>query len=102
MMGATRDALITALATGSLMVVQPILAERSREILAGHDISGEDADSAVDVLVPTSPSFPSTSMLLSLAFVLFGGWLASTPLPLSKYPVFAAIGLVGFCASPTI
>jgi len=101
-MGTARDALVTAFATGSLMVVLPILAEKSREILALHDIDGDDVDSAVDVLVPTSMSFPSTGMVLSLGFVLFGGWLASTPIPVLKYPLFAILGLVSFCASPTI
>lgn len=100
--GMTRDALVTAFATGSLMVVIPILAEKSRQILGRHDIAGEETESAIGVIVPTSFSFPSSGALLSLAFVLFGGWLASAPLSVAQYPVLASVGLVSFFGSPTL
>jgi ABC-type amino acid transport substrate-binding protein len=32
-------------------------------------------------------------MLLVLSFVLFSGWYAGSPLPLSSYPMFASLGL---------
>ena len=49
--------------------------------------------------MPASFNFPHTGKLLSLSFVLFAGWFADAPVPLSNYPQLALAGLVTFFGS---
>jgi len=92
----TRDILITAFATGSVFVVLPLLAERSKRLLAGlaREEDREAANSLVDVVVPTAYSFPSVGTVLILSFVLFAGWLSGTPVAVAQYPVFIVSGVL--------
>jgi Na+/H+-dicarboxylate symporter len=54
-----RDALVTCFATGNLFVVLSVLAERSKELLQRRAEPGTEAgDTLVDVVVPTSFTFP--------------------------------------------
>ncbi len=92
----SRDALVTAFATGNLFVVLPILAERSKRMLSEWTSEGDDA---VDVLVPTAFSFPSSGKLLTLSFVLFAGWFSGFGVSLSQYPLFMVAGTFSFFGS---
>lgn len=94
--GPTRDALITAFATGNLLIVLPILAEKSKELLRKYELDTEDSDSAVGVIVPTSFTFPNMGKLLTLSFVLFAGWYSGSSVPFWEYPTFVLSGLVSF------
>ena len=51
--------------------------------------------------MPASFNFPHTGKLLSLSFILFAGWFADAPVPLSDYPQLALAGLVTFFGSLT-
>ena len=51
--------------------------------------------------MPASFNFPHTGKLLSLSFVLFAGWFADAPVPVSDYPQLALAGLVSFFGSLT-
>ncbi len=98
----SRDALITAFATGNLLVVLPMLAGKTKELLKR---SSEDADpdtSAVDVIVPASYNFPSVGKLMSLAFLLYAGWSSGTPVPLAQYPAFTVSGVFTFFGSTAV
>ncbi len=88
----TKDALITAFATGNLLIVLPILAERSKELLKKYEI-GTDR---VDVIVPTSFTFPSTGKVLTLSFILFAGWFSGFSVSIGQYPKFAVVGFLSF------
>ena len=65
------EAAITALATGTVLVVLPLIVERCKEMLAKRDLDCGETRATVDVLVPTAYSFPSTGTLLGLGFILF-------------------------------
>ena len=91
-----RSALITAFATGNVMVILPILTEQGRALLHKAEIGREEADSAVEVIVPTAFTFPSTGLLLSLSFIPFAGWYVGSSLSLSQFPSFLVSGLVSF------
>ena len=99
LVGPTRDALVTAFATGSVFVVLPILAEKSKELLRQHEEDASESESVVDVVVPSSFNFPSAGKLLTLSFVLFAGWLSGYGVSLSEYPSFVAAGLFSFFGS---
>ncbi len=86
------EAAITALATGTVLVVLPMIIERCKELLAKHDMECDETMSTVDVLVPTAYSFPSTGTLLGLGFILFSAWYVGSPISLDQYPSFVVMG----------
>ncbi|MDJ0849476.1 MAG: cation:dicarboxylase symporter family transporter [Myxococcota bacterium] len=94
--GRSRDALITAFATGSLLIILPILAEQSKRLLAESLAKDEAARSSVDVLVPASYNFPSAGKLMSLSFVPFAAWFVGSEFTLAQYPAFVLTGFVSF------
>jgi Na+/H+-dicarboxylate symporter len=98
-LGPTRDALVTAFATGSVFVVLPILADRSKDLLATREDVAEEVGHVVDVIVPISFTLASAGKLLSLSFVLFAGWLSGFPLSYTQYPGFLVTGTFSFFAS---
>jgi len=101
-LGPVRDALVTAFATGNLLVVLPILADRSKAILREAGLDEEAAGTAVDVLVPASFTIPNMGTLLSLAFVPFAGWFTGFQLAPGQYPLFAAVGFASFFGQPVV
>jgi Na+/H+-dicarboxylate symporter len=98
----SRDALITAFATGSTFVVIPLLAERSREFLQRYALEREDSASLIDVIIPVSNSFPHAAKVLTLSFVVFAGWFVDTPVPLDQYPMLAAAGIASTFGSVNV
>lgn len=93
------DPLLTAFVTANLFIVLPLLAERGKTLLAEAGLGKDDADEAVDVLVPTSFTFPHSAKLLSLSFILFAGWFIGAPVPASRYPTLAGAGLLSLFGS---
>lgn len=86
------EAAVTALATGTVLVVLPLIVERCKEMLAQHGLDCKETDSTVDVLVPTAYSFPSTGTLLGLGFILFSAWYVGSPISLDQYPGYVVMG----------
>ena len=86
------EAMVTALATGTVLVVLPMISERCKELLHKHDMECEATDSTVDVLVPTAYSFPSTGTLLGLGFILFSAWYVGSPLSVEQYASYVFMG----------
>jgi ABC-type amino acid transport substrate-binding protein len=84
--------MVTAFATGTVLVVLPLIAERCKALLAEHGIEDPAAETTVDVMVPTAYSFPSAGTLLGLGFVLFAAWYVGSPLSLAQYPPFTLLG----------
>src|SRR5258705_971308 len=75
---ACRGPLITAFATGNVLIVLPILAADSKELIARSGGNGTEAtekeESSIDILIPAAYPFPSLGIILALIFVPFGGW----------------------------
>ena len=92
----TQDALVAAFATGSLLIVIPLIAERSKELLREVGLSSPQTDGAIDLMVPINFNLPNMGKLLSLAFVLFAGWFSGNVVPADQYPLFLVAGLVSF------
>ncbi len=89
-----RLAMVTAFATGTVLVVLPMIAEKVKELLARRSIESTDALAAVDVMVPTAYSFPSVGTLLGIGFVLFAAWFNGSSLGISDYPPFCIMGVL--------
>ncbi len=91
-MSTAGEAVVTAVATGTVLVVLPMIIERSKALLAKHNMDCEETDSTVDVLVPTAYSFPSAGSLLGLGFILFSAWYVGSPLGIDEYVSFVVMG----------
>ena len=90
--------MITAMATGTVLVVLPMIVDRCKELLNKHKMERRSTLSTVDVMVPTAYSFPSTGTLLGLGFILFSAWYVGSPLGLEQYPSYVVMG--GMAWSP--
>ena len=88
-----KGALITAFATGNLLVILPLLTEHGRELFYKTERGKNESKSVVGVIVPTAFTFPSTGMLLTLSFVPFASWYIGSSLSLSQYPEFLSSGI---------
>jgi ABC-type amino acid transport substrate-binding protein len=97
-----RDALVTGFATGNLFVILPMLAKRSKELIDDVHGSSEETGEMVDIIAPTSYTFPSAGKLLVLAFILFAGWMTGFPVSIAKYPMFAITGFFTWFGSTYI
>jgi ABC-type amino acid transport substrate-binding protein len=101
-MGPARDALVTAFATGSVFVVLPILAERSKDLVRSCAPESKDASDAVDVLIPLGFTFPGPGTLLILGFIPFAAWVAGVPLSTTQLPGFISSGLFSLFGSTMV
>jgi Na+/H+-dicarboxylate symporter len=102
LIGPTRAALVTAFATGNIFVVLPVLSERSKDLVRGLGGNTQEGESTVDIVIPTSFSFPNLGKILTLSFVLFAGWFSDSAVAVSKYLTFAFTGLFSFFGDPTV
>jgi Na+/H+-dicarboxylate symporter len=100
--GQTKDVLITAFATGSALIVLPLLVERSKELLLHSKLSTADTEAAAEVIMPAFTSFPKIGTLLPMSFVLFAGWFSGSPVSAENYPTFVGSGLVSFFGSVNV
>lgn len=108
----SRDALVMAFATGKLLVVLPLLIEKSEELFHRHfppdDIDDEEVDDevttapAVDVLYPLAYSVPSAGKLLSILFIPFSAWFLGRSLAMGEYPRLLAAGFVSSFGGPLL
>jgi len=90
----SRDALVLAFATGSLMVALPLLAEQSRTLLREHANLGPRDEDLPDIIIPAVFNFPHSGKLLSIGFVLFAGWFTGASISPVHYPTLAATGVL--------
>ncbi len=96
------EAMVTAFATGTVLVVLPMIAERCKELIASKGMDSEDSDSVVAVMVPTAYSFPSVGTLMGLGFILFSGWYLGSPLSLGQYPSYLIMGTMSAFGSMAV
>ena len=92
----SRLPMITAFATGTVLVVLPMIAERCKRLLAENNCESKDTDSVIDVMVPTAYSFPSAGTLLGLGFIMFSAWYTGSPISVADY--FSYVGVGAFVA----
>jgi ABC-type amino acid transport substrate-binding protein len=104
-----RTPLVTAFATGSSLIVLPLLIDQCKQLLADSKQLGleesddsEQADSLVKVLIPTAYPFLSPTAILMLIFLLFGGWYTGSAVETSNYPKIFLAGIPSLFAGPFI
>jgi len=85
-------AMLTAFATGTVLVVLPMIAESCKELVREQNLESEETTSSIDVMVPAAYSLPSAGTLLGLSFVLFAAWFVGAPLSVAQYGSFSVVG----------
>ena len=96
----SRAAVVTAFATGSLLIVIPMMVDTIKEIIRSYTGDEEDGaelneedEAMVDVLVPTAFNFPTIGMIMILGFIPFAAWFHGAPLSATEFSQFIGIGL---------
>ncbi len=92
----SRDALITAFATGSLFVVLPIIAYNTKQLILSRSPARKSSVSIVDVVVPISYTLPTAGKMLGYLFIIFAGWFSGEELAAADYPTMILMGLSSF------
>jgi ABC-type amino acid transport substrate-binding protein len=95
---AFRGPLVTAFATGNILVVLPLLAADSKRLMGDVEerpsrSEEKEVRSSIDILIPAAYNFPNLGLVLALMFVLFAGWYIGAAVPVSQYPVVVGAGL---------
>lgn len=84
-------AMLTAFATGTVLVVLPLIAESCKKLLHERGLENEETSSTIDVMVPAAYSLPSAGTILGLSFILFGAWYVGSPLSAAQYGGFSVV-----------
>ena len=92
----SKDALVTAFATGNLFVILPIITTNSKELFKEYGCGSDETESLMDIIIPIYFNFPDSGKLMSLLFVMFGAWFIGSPMPVSSYPEFIFAGFFSF------
>ena len=95
-------AMVTAFATGTVLVALPLIAESCKKMLEEAKLSEKETDATVDMMVPIMYALPKAGTFLGLAFVLFAAWFMGSPLSFGQYFSFAAVGGVSIFGGLTI
>lgn len=95
----SKNALITAFMTATLLVVLPLLVVNSQALLKKFSLHKPRSDAVLDAAIPTSFNFPQTGKVLALSFILFAAWFADNPIQISDYPLLIVSGLTSFFGS---
>ena len=95
---ALRTSMITGFATGSSLVVLPMLLDQCKTlIVAAQKPKSEHAreryESTVDILLPTIYPFPQSGNLLILLFPLFAAWYIGSGISPAQYPALIFAGI---------
>lgn len=96
----SKDALVTAFATGKTFVVLPLLIEGAGRLLS--EVMGEpdEAENEAGLLVPLAYPFPTVGKLLALLFIPFAAWFVGSNMGFGQLMLLISTGLVTLFGSP--
>lgn len=92
-MKASREAMVTAFATGSFFVVIPVIVEKTKSLITGLHSTNKDIIMMPSILVPITYSLPVGGKLLALLFALFAAWFSGAHISFSDYLMLIGAGL---------
>ncbi|SET32946.1 cation:dicarboxylate symporter family transporter [Thalassotalea agarivorans] len=98
----SREALVTAFATGSFFVVIPIIVEKSKTLVAKISPADREAQSMPGIVVPISYSLPVGGKLIAILFTLFAAWFSGAYVSFSDYVNLVTKGLPQLFGTSTI
>ena len=96
--------MVTAFATGKLIIVLPLLIEQTEKLFEEwRDVeASEESIPAVDVLYPIVYPFPHVGKLLSMLFIPFAAWFLGNAFALYEYPRLLSAGLFSYFGGPVL
>ena len=92
-MAASREAMVTAFATGSFFIVIPIIVEKTKALIAKLESTNREVDKVPGIIVPITFSLPVGGKLLALLFTLFAAWFSGAHISLSDYATLIGAGV---------
>lgn len=92
-MKASREAMVTAFATGSFFVVIPVIVEKTKVLIAELHSSNREIGMVPSIIVPITFSLPVGGKLLTLLFALFAAWFSGAHISFSDYVTLVGVGL---------
>ena len=99
----SRVALLTAFATGKLIVVLPILIDETERLFAQRqNATGTSAAPTIDVLYPLAYTFPHLGKLMGMLFIPFAAWFFGREMRDYEYPAFLLSGLFSYFGGPVL
>lgn len=107
-MSVARAPMLTAFATGKLIIVLPMLIEKTDELFSqsdrhlGRSYEGGSTAPAVDVLYPIAYPFPHVGKLLGMLFIPFAAWFLGNAMTWDEYPSFLGAGLMAYFGGPIL
>jgi len=103
---ASREAMVTAFATGSFFIVIPLIVEKSKQLIEQMAVNNSklkaDAVMAPSIIVPISFSLPIGGKLLALLFVLFAAWFSGSQVNVANYINLLTAGLPQLFGSTSV
>lgn len=92
-MRVSREAMVTAFATGSFFVVIPVVVEKTKKLIMEMNSANRDVVLVPSIIVPITFSLPVGGKLLALLFTLFAAWFSGAHIGLSDYVTLIGAGL---------
>ncbi|TAA47771.1 MULTISPECIES: cation:dicarboxylate symporter family transporter [Corallincola] len=89
----SRDSLITAFATGNILILLPVLTEQCKNIFHARGLATEETDKLIGVTMPVAFTFPNLGKLTVILFVLFAAWFVDKEPPFSLATMTSISGL---------
>ena len=98
-----QEPMLTAFATGKLMITLPMLIDNTEQLLRKHSIGNRDESTPpVSAIYAIAYAFPHVGKLLSMLFIPFAAWFLGTPLLANAYPGLLANGLFAYFGGPIV
>lgn len=105
----SREAMITAFATGSFFIVIPIIVEKTKQLIEqistdenSNKLITADVINMPSIIVPISFSLPVGGKLLALLFTLFAAWFSGSQVNSSDYFQLLVAGIPQLFGSTTL
>ncbi|MEW6993874.1 cation:dicarboxylase symporter family transporter [Colwelliaceae bacterium MEBiC 14330] len=105
----SRQAMVTAFATGSFFIVIPIIVEKTKQLLAqelkrsdSNQTLKNDVSNLPSIIVPISFSLPVGGKLLGILFTLFAAWFSGSKVGSSDYLQLLIAGIPQLFGSTTL
>ncbi len=98
----SRNAMLTAFATGKLIIVLPMLIEQTERLFARLDDERPETTPTVDILYPIAYPFPHVGKLISMLFVPFAAWFVGHALSWQEYPKLMVAGVFSYFGGPLL
>ncbi len=99
----SRVSLLTAFATGKLIIVLPILIEETEGLYASRQNGDRTLTTpSIDVLYPLAYTFPHLGKLMGMLFIPFAAWFLGREMRDYEYPAFLLSGLFSYFGGPVL